>query len=669
MTPHLGQLDPSRLAAAVALVSGAVRAESDQHLCDTLLVRLCELLPASHGLVVIGDTPDPIVHAAVGCPPGLVGRAVQGPPPALPALVPQALADAFVVPLAVRDQRVGVIELGRVSGPGFSADDRALVDLVAPRFALLVERHRLQQAEADARAVAAGAIAALREKEERVEAMVDGVFAFIALLTPEGRVLEVNQSALQLAGVTKAQVVGRAFWDTAWWTHDDAQRGQLRAATAAAARGQATSFEATHRGADGGTAVVDFTLRPVGVGDAPVSYLVAEGRDITVGRLAQTAMTQSRDDLATRVSQQADRLAAAEGSLVEMRALHKAVVETIVDGVIVIDHRGRIEWTNEVALRLFGYDSVELLGANVRSLMPPPDASRHDGYLSHYLSTGERKVIGIGREVRGKRKDGSEFPLYLAVGETCVDGARKFTGIVRDLTGTKRLEHLVQERQTLARIGELAAVVAHEVRNPLAAIRGVVEVIQTRFATDSPDRKILGDLLVRVDSLDQLVSDLLVYARPAPPVFRRASMLGLARDAVAMVGTDRGACSVRFDVAGDDAELWLDPAQMGRALLNLLTNSAQALRDTGLVHIIGECHGDRYRLTVADGGPGMPPDVVAKCLEPFFTTKTRGTGLGLSIAKRVVDEHGGGFAVVSAPGVGTRVTIDLPIDDTAAVAE
>ncbi len=178
-------------------------------------------------------------------------------------------------------------------------------------------------------------------------------------------------------------------------------------------------------------------MRP---GGGPAAYVVAEGRDVTVGRQAQSALTQSRDDLATQVSQQADRLAAAEGSLVKMRALHKAVVETIVDGVIVIDHRGRIEWTNDAALRLFGYDLAELVGANVRVLMPPPDASHHDGYLAHYLATGERKVIGIGREVRGKRKDGSEFPLYLAVGETRVDGARKFTGIVRDLSGTKRLE-------------------------------------------------------------------------------------------------------------------------------------------------------------------------------------------------------------------------------------
>lgn len=662
MIPSVTHLEPARLAAAVGLASGAVPAVADHDVCDALLARLCDLVAASHGLLVVGDAPDPVVHAAVGCPAGTVGLVVAGRASALATVVPERFADTLLVTLAVRDQRVGTLELGRVTAPPFSAEDRTVVDLVSSRFALLVERHRLQQAEADARAAAASALAALRLKEERVEVMVDGVIAFIALLTPDGRVLEVNQSALQFAAVTRAQVLDRPFWDTPWWTHDAAQRARLRAAVGAAAAGTPMAFEATHVSADGRPVVVDFMLRPVIRPGAAAAYLVAEGRDVTARKEAHTVLTQSHDALASRLSLQADEL-------LEMQALHRAVVETIVDGVIVIDHRGRIEWTNAAALTMFGYDERDLLGENVRILMGAHDAEHHDGYLARYLHTGERKVIGIGREVRGQRRDGSQFPLYLAVGETHVDGERKFTGIVRDLTETKRLELLLQERQTLARIGELASVVAHEVRNPLAAIRGVVEVIQTRFPADSPDRKILGDLLVRVDSLDQLVSDLLVYARPAPPVFRRASMLALARDTVALVANDRGTGSVRFDVSGDDAELWIDPAQMGRALLNLMTNAAQAMRDTGVVRITGARAGDRFRLTVADEGPGMPADVVARCLEPFFTTKTRGTGLGLPIAKRVVDEHGGTFTVTSEAGAGTQVSIELPLDDVPVTAE
>jgi PAS domain S-box-containing protein len=341
-------------------------------------------------------------------------------------------------------------------------------------------------------------------------------------------------------------------------------------------------------------------------------------------------------------------------------ALHRAMVETIIDGIVVIDAHGTVHWTNSATARMFGYAPGELVGRNVSTLMTAPDAEQHDGYLQRYAASGVRHIIGIGREVRGRRKDGSEFPLYLAVGETRVHGEPRYTGILRDLSDTHRLQALLQERQTLARIGELAAVVAHEVRNPLAAIRGVVEVIQTRFPPGSPDRTVLGDLLARVDSLDHLVGDLLVYARPAPPVFRRVRVLSLVRDTAALVANERAPAPV-VEVTGHDDDLWLDGAQMGRAVLNLLSNAMHASPRAGVVRVHGGRIGDVYRLTFVDDGPGMAEDVRARCLEPFFTTKTRGTGLGLPIAKRVVDEHGGALSVASAPGAGTRVTLDLPL--------
>lgn len=340
--------------------------------------------------------------------------------------------------------------------------------------------------------------------------------------------------------------------------------------------------------------------------------------------------------------------------------LHRAMVETIVDGIVVIDAHGTIHWTNPATLLMFGYAPGELVGRNVSMLMTTPDAEQHDGYLQRYRASGVRRIIGVGREVRGRRKDGTEFPLYLAVGETRVQGEPRYTGILRDLSETQRLQQLLQERQTLARIGELAAVVAHEVRNPLAAIRGVVEVIQTRFPPGSPDRAVLGDLLTRVDSLDHLVGDLLVYARPTPPVFRRVRVLGLVRETAALVANER-ATAPAVEVTGDDDELWLDGAQMGRAVLNLLTNAMHASPGSGVVRVHGGRVGDVYRLTFADDGPGMAEEVRARCLEPFYTTKTRGTGLGLPIAKRVIDEHGGALSVASALGAGTRVTLELPL--------
>lgn len=631
-------LDAARLAAAASLAAGSGATDGD---LATVLPAVCGLVDASRGTVFAHDTRHE--HA----------RTTWG----------DRLADGAVLrlPLAIGDDEVGALEVERPQGRPFTDADRLLLTLIAPRLAFAIERQRLLAAEAAARRAAADAVALLRQQEERFEAMVDGAFEFIGLTRLDGTVLEVNRAALAVVATTHEAVVDQPFWDTPWWSHDEAQRARLRAAMAAAAGGADGQFEATHVAADGRPVVVDFSVRGIRDRAGVLTYLVVEGSDVTARSRERAELARSRDELAARVSAQAGRLARAQDALEETQALHRAVVETIVDGIVVIDQAGVMEWTNRATQQMFGYDAAELAGRNVSMLMPPADSSSHDGYLRRYLSTGERRIIGIGREVRGRRKDGREFPLYLAVGETTVNEERKFTGIVRDLSETKRLEQLLQERQTLARIGELAAVVAHEVRNPLAAIRGVVEVIQTRFAEGSSDRKVLGDLLTRVDSLDHLVGDLLVYARPAPPVFRRVHVLALVRDTATLVANDKAATPLRFEITGDDVELWLDPAQMGRAVLNLMTNAAQAMRPQGVVRVSGAKIGERYQVTFADDGPGMPADVMQRCLEPFFTTKTRGTGLGLPIAKRVVDEHGGAFTIATAPGAGTKVTIELPL--------
>lgn len=634
--------DASRLARAAALAAGAA---ADTDTPDGLLAQLGPLIGAAYAAVVLGSDDT----ERVLCTWTASGSAAVEP-----------LPHALRVVLHSGDRVVGAVDLRRQAA-AFTAGDRLLAELVSPRAALLVERHRLVRAEAEARASAAEAIERLRQKEARFEAIVDGAFELLGLTTRDGLLLEVNRAALELVGTSKAEVIGQPFWGARWWAHDPALAERVRHAVLAAADGATLGFEVTHITAGGDVVDVDFSARPIRGAGGVIEYVLVEGRDITSRRREHDSLARTRDALAAHVDDQAGRLARAQGDLEDVQALHRAVVETMVDGIVVIDEHGIVQWANTAAERLFGYTLAELSGRNVSMLMPAADADQHDGYLRRYLATGERRVIGIGREVRGRRKDGSEFPLSLAVGETTVNGARRFTGVLRDLTETKRLEQLLQERQTLARIGELASVVAHEVRNPLAAIRGVVEVIQTRFPEDSPDRRVLGDLLTRVDSLDHLVGDLLVYARPTPPVFRRAHVLALVRDTAALVAMDPAATPTRFDVSGDDAELWLDPAQMGRAVLNLLTNAAQAMRQGGVVRVTGTASGDRYQLTFSDDGPGMPEDVRARCFEPFFTTKTRGTGLGLPIAKRVVDEHGGALAITSVAGHGTTVSIELPI--------
>ena len=200
----------------------------------------------------------------------------------------------------------------------------------------------------------------------------------------------------------------------------------------------------------------------------------------------------------------------------EEAARWRAIVESAVDGIIVIDQRGEIEFFNPAAERMFGYAADEVIGSNVSILMPEPHASAHDGYIARYLGSGVPHIIGIGRDVGARRKDGGLFPAHLSVGAVSVEGETKFTGIVRDLTEQVELERKLREEAALARIGELATVLAHEVRNPLAAVSATMQILGEKL-TSHEDREIVDEALRRLDALSAMMTDLLLYARPPKP--------------------------------------------------------------------------------------------------------------------------------------------------------
>jgi two-component system sensor kinase FixL len=337
-----------------------------------------------------------------------------------------------------------------------------------------------------------------------------------------------------------------------------------------------------------------------------------------------------------------------------------AIFESAVDGIIVIDATGRVEAFNPAAERLFGYTEEEVLGRNVNMLMPPPYREEHDGYLSRYVATGEKHIIGIGREVTGRRKEGTTFPLHLSVGEMHIEGQRKFTGILHDLTARVLLEERAREQSALTRLGEMAAVVAHEVKNPLTGIRGAIQVIGGRLPAGSKDAVIAQDIVSRIDALNDLMKDLLLFARPPQPRMAPIDPLSLSRLVADLVRQDPALHAVKIDVTGSSMPVSADAELLKIVIHNLLLNAAHAMQGSGEIFVTVTATEHTCRIAIADSGPGIPPEVRQKLFTPFFTTKARGTGLGLSTAKRFLEAHGGTILVECPSRGGTTVTLELP---------
>jgi len=339
----------------------------------------------------------------------------------------------------------------------------------------------------------------------------------------------------------------------------------------------------------------------------------------------------------------------------------RAVIDSAIDGIIVIDETGGIESFNPAASRMFCYEEHELVGRNVNVLMPSPYHDEHDSYLSHYRSTGEAKIIGIGRDVTGRRKDGTTFPLHLSVGETVTQGQRRFTGILHDLTVRVALEAQLREQTALATLGEMAAMIAHEVKNPLAGIRGAVQVIGGRLPEGNTDAPILKEIVARIDSLDAMMKDLLQFARPPKPQRMPIEIVPLVQATVDLLKRDQAAAGVAIEVTGSAPLVRADAEMLRMVIQNLLLNAVQATHGRGRIRVAVDATEKSCRISITDDGPGIPTDIRDKIFMPFFTTKKRGTGLGLPTSKRFVDAHGGRMTIECPPSGGTTVILDLPI--------
>ena len=319
-------------------------------------------------------------------------------------------------------------------------------------------------------AIKSGMKSSLDHERRIFRAIFDNAVTLICLLDGDGNVVEANRTALKHRNLKAAEVVGRPFWQTPWWDiSHDAQAG-LKAAIRDARRGRIVRYEVDLLAPNGGVCAYDVTIKPL-TGDAiGRPYLLWSALDISERKRVERALAGSREDLESRVQARTDEFSTAneqlkreikhrqqtEQALRDSKATIDAILHTAADAILTITDRSLVTSMNPAAEHMFGYKATEVIGRNVKMLMPEPYVSEHDGYLDNYVRTGKAKIIGIGREVVGRRKDGHTFPLDLAVSKLRLGEQRIFTGIARDITDRKRLEREILEisDQEQLRIGQ-----------------------------------------------------------------------------------------------------------------------------------------------------------------------------------------------------------------------
>jgi len=356
----------------------------------------------------------------------------------------------------------------------------------------------------------------------------------------------------------------------------------------------------------------------------------------------------------------------------------QSILDTIPEAMVVIDETGTIRSFSLAAERLFGYRPGDVLGQNVKVLMPEPHRTDHDHYIERYLTTGERRIIGIGRVVVGQRRDGTTFPMELAVGEMRTAGVRFFTGFIRDLSERQATEARLQELQSelvhisrLTAMGEIASALAHELNQPLSAIANYLKGSQRLVATLSGEVE-----ATLADALDKATEQAL---RAGQIVRRLRDFIGrgememetrvesIARlveeaSALALVGAKERGVTVHYRLDHAVDRVVADRVQIQQVLLNLIRNAIEAMeaaerRQLTIASAAGE--GGMVRIQVSDTGSGIAPEVAERLFQPFVTSKPHGMGVGLSISHTIVEAHGGRIWVEPEPEGGTRFSFTL----------
>ncbi len=495
--------------------------------------------------------------------------------------------------------------------------------------------------------------ALLHQSEVRLHAMFAGMAEGVVIQDQSGAICEANAAAERILGLSRDQLLGRASIDPRWGsTRPDGSPfpGEQHPSMVTLRTGQAQSdvLMLINR-PNGERTLVSINTEPLVLspGSKTVDAVVATFRDIT--RQAQTESALREQQVAVQ----------------EREVRLRSVIDTAVDAIITIDARGTMQSANTAVERLFGYEPSALIGQNVKILMPAPYHEQHDGYLSNYLRTGERKIIGTGREVTAARKDGSTFPAELAVSEFFLEGQRYFTGVVRDISDRKRIERMQSE---------FVSTVSHELRTPLTSIRGSLGLISGGVLGEIPKeaKEYVDIALSNSDRLVRLINDILDMEKMQSGSMEFRLQATELRAAVeSAVAANQGYATAHHtqlmvSTPIPPGEVLVDPDRLAQVLTNLISNAAKFSPAGAAVEVSAELIGERVRVSVRDHGPGIPKEFEGRIFERFSqadassTRNKGGTGLGLSITKAIVEKMRGRVGFQPADGGGTIFFFDLP---------
>jgi PAS domain S-box-containing protein len=494
--------------------------------------------------------------------------------------------------------------------------------------------------------------AELRASERRYRSLIETAAAPIFLLSPELVVTETNPEAERLFGLGRRSMIGRDFCGLLGASaHDGFGRPHLeRVLAGRPARG----VEGRIRQPDGTERVLLWNATRLRGPTRRLLGAIAVAQDITEREKAEQALR-------------------------EREARMSSVISTAPDAIITIDAKGLIQSFSATAEKLFGYEAGEVIGRNVRILMPPPHRAQHDAYIARYLATGQKRIIGIGRQVEAQHKNGTVFPVELAVGEVKVGSTHVFTGFIRDITARAKLEQDLRQAHKMEAIGQLTGGLAHDFNNLLTVITGNLEMLEPGLRR-AEDRELLKEAQEAADLGAKLAGRLLAFGRRQPLNPRPIELGTLAAGMMDLLRRTLGESIAIEPRLAKTRTVVVDPGQVENTLLNLAINARDAMPNGGNLIIetadadidrdYAAAHGDvepgAYALlAVSDTGVGMTEEVRQRAFEPFFTTKGpgAGSGLGLSMVYGFVKQSGGHVQIYSEVGRGTSVRVYLPVQE------